>query len=82
MCVGWNVAQRVLMATRVHTEALPLLFDGAPAAWVVGVVVAGSRIRNVTRLTDIQSGSVSLAVSGVLAHGLHAELVALINHEG
>ena len=59
----------------------PMVLDGMPAAREVVDVVAVCRIRDILVLSNVQRLRVGFAISRVIAHGLHAKLCALGDHD-
>merc|ERR1711881_808669 len=64
----------------VRAERVPVVFDVREAARHVVVVVAVWPVRNVVGLTDVDRSGIVPAVVTVVADGLHAVLLAHLDH--
>jgi len=65
----------------VRAQTVPVLGNLAPAAREEPAVVAVSGVRNVVIITEVNSLVVGFAVARMVTHGLHANLLAVIDHD-
>ena len=91
-CVPWvlprvsvrrHIAQSMVAVRtrRVRAQAVPLRCNVAPALREVAAVVAVSSIGDVVILAEVDRVDIALAVARVVAHWLHANLGAVLDHD-
>ena len=78
------MAQRLFMSSMVGsvcTEIVKVVSYFTPACWEVAVCIPVSTMFYMMVLANVEGFVVSLAVGGMVADGLHAKLLTLLDHD-